>query len=660
MNWLKYLKFFLLIAIYTVTLSMSAGQSVRDQFNSAKSSHSSGYDEFVEQKDKEFADFLRKNWRAFQLHDGIIIEPRPKPVEFPRVRKIIPESKKLEQSHLPQKLDLLEELVMPVNHKRAVHTDESKTVAFPFFGDTVLLKYDTNLDLGKLNFISPATIGDFWEKISQSNYRLALERFLYYKMKYRLNDYGYYLLIKEFTSYVFSTENKRRLFTWFILSKSKYKSKIGYNENQVYLLLPSNRKVFGKSYFTHNEIPFYVMDYSGGELYAYEEDYPGAYKTMDFTINEALNLKQSSKYNLFDFSYMDKSYNFKFEYNKNAIDLYNVIPSIALDGYFNSHISEVTKQSLIHNLHPIMEPMDELEAVGFLLALVQKSFSYKIDEAQFGEEKVFFPEEILHYPFSDCEDRSVFFAYLVNTLLGNEVVGLDYPSHVATAVRFETEVAGDYFMLNDKKYVVCDPTYVNAPVGMSMRDLSNYSAEIIQMERSELSFPALENLKEMLGIKGELTSPEVIKIEEGTIMAGNFSQSILIQDEAISTSGYSLLLASFDIDNKAKWSKTISVDPEKKLKKIAIDKEGNIVLLTVTKKGSYQLSKLDQKGYEMWSTIVGQSDSVIENATTQITLFDEQGNKLAGKSYAETQYFDPNPLSIRKNNILVILPLEDD
>lgn len=60
---------------------------------------------------------------------------------------------------------------------------------------------------------------------------------------------------------------------------------------------------------------------------------------------------------------------------------------------------------------------------------------------QFGREKYFFAEETLFYPLSDCEDRAIFFAILIRNLLGLDVIGLDYPGHIATAVHFSNDVS---------------------------------------------------------------------------------------------------------------------------------------------------------------------------------------------------------------------------
>ena len=47
-----------------------------------------------------------------------------------------------------------------------------------------------------------------------------------------------------------------------------------------------------------------------------------------------------------------------------------------------------------------------------------------------------FPEETINYPYSDCEDRSILFSYLVKNLLHLDIVGVKYNDHLATAINF--------------------------------------------------------------------------------------------------------------------------------------------------------------------------------------------------------------------------------
>lgn len=63
--------------------------------------------------------------------------------------------------------------------------------------------------------------------------------------------------------------------------------------------------------------------------------------------------------------------------------------------------------------------------------------------------------------------------------MGLEVVLLEYPGHIATGVKFNTNINGDRIRYGDKIYVICDPTYINANVGMAMPQFKNTNPKII-------------------------------------------------------------------------------------------------------------------------------------------------------------------------------------
>ena len=138
------------------------------------------------------------------------------------------------------------------------------------------------------------------------------------------------------------------------------------------------------------------------------------------------------------------------------------------------------QSSLLSSLKPLVEGKTEIEAVNILLRFVQTAFAYKTDDEQFHYEKVFFPEETIYYPYSDCEDRSILFSYLVENLLGLDVVGLKFEDHLATAVQFSSKIDGDSFLFEGKRYTISDPTYINANAGMTMPNYKNKSFEVIK------------------------------------------------------------------------------------------------------------------------------------------------------------------------------------
>jgi hypothetical protein len=73
------------------------------------------------------------------------------------------------------------------------------------------------------------------------------------------------------------------------------------------------------------------------------------------------------------------------------------------------------------------------------------------------------------------------FSTLVRELVGLDVVLMDYKDHVSVAVAFDSQVQGDYFTMGGRRYVVCDPTYIGAPVGMVMGKYAEAAFDIIRL-----------------------------------------------------------------------------------------------------------------------------------------------------------------------------------
>lgn len=101
---------------------------------------------------------------------------------------------------------------------------------------------------------------------------------------------------------------------------------------------------------------------------------------------------------------------------------------------------------------------------------------------QFGYERPLFGDESFYYPRNDCEDRAILYSILVRDLIGLDVVLVHYPGHLGTAVHFTENVAGSYYDVGGKHYVVCDPTYIGAGVGEVMPQFENTKVTIVRVE----------------------------------------------------------------------------------------------------------------------------------------------------------------------------------
>lgn len=161
------------------------------------------------------------------------------------------------------------------------------------------------------------------------------------------------------------------------------------------------------------------------------------------------SIHQSSRY---------KDMNVSVKANKNRLDFYSSYPTSEINNnmvsrwamYANMPIPGEINEKLYPQLKKSIEGLDQLAAVNKILNWVQTGFVYEFDDKVWGEDRAFFPEESLHYPFCDCEDRSILFTRIIRDLLGLDCILVFYPGHLASAVNFSTPVNGDYIELKGK------------------------------------------------------------------------------------------------------------------------------------------------------------------------------------------------------------------
>jgi hypothetical protein len=451
------------------------------------------YQRFKDERDKEFTDFLKREWKQMQSFQGLVPDETPKPVRLPvyqpppqppkdttsipvQLKVVPPPKKQNEPQPKPTPLPPVSKAKKQLPHE------------VPFFNTRVTLQVDDATKPSLSANVSKDAISEFWAALSKSSYETLLAQVQRDRDQMSLNDWGYVQFLYKISQNIYSgSRNEQILFTWFMLAKSGYDSKVGYNNNQLYLLLPSDTRLYFVSYlcFANDQRRFYGPSLDAttksfdGPLYTYEGKYPGADKSLDFTVKELPKLKREAATRKLQFTFEGNVREFTVRMSRDAVDFFTDYPLTDMKQYFDAPASTEATQSLLPQLKAALQGKTELVAVNLLLRFVQTAFEYKTDPDQFGKEKPLFPDETLFYPYSDCEDRSILFAYLVRQLLGLDVVGLDYPGHIATAVLFSTHVSGDAVEYQSKRYVICDPTYINADAGACMPQFKSVNPNII-------------------------------------------------------------------------------------------------------------------------------------------------------------------------------------
>ena len=474
------------ITILAAILSIFIFLIAQSDYENWKSQQEENWKQFKSAEDKAFYEYLEQEWKSFQAFKAEVMDTVPKP-------EIPPEAKPLKPEKYPEK-NIIEKIEIPkekktIKPKKISHKYAKNKVEITFWGLPLEFSYQKpNLALSE---IDEKAIADFWYKMSNSDYEQLLSDVKDYRNKLHLNDWGYCLLLNEVGKEISdNSKNLTKLFVWFALTKSGYKAKVGFDKNQVYLLIPSQEMIYGNSYLKFEDKRYYIVSFDkrvrkAFSINTYEGNYPNANDLINLSVDNMPNFGDAVVEKDLKFRYDGEDYTIHLKYDKNTAEFFRNYPQTKLDVYFEAPLSVFARKSLANEFKPILEGKPEPEAVNILLRFVQTAFEYKTDREQFGREKTFFGDETLFYPFCDCEDRSVLFSLLVRDLLGLKVIALDYPGHVATAVRFHTNLEGDYIVFQNEKYIVCDPTYINADIGMAIPQFKNVKPKIIALNKLE-------------------------------------------------------------------------------------------------------------------------------------------------------------------------------
>ena len=456
--------------------------TARANFQDFEKSWNDGFKNYSAQHDSNLSKYLRNHWEKYQIFIDSII-PKIKPKKQPR---FIPETGKVEF----------------IDPDSAIGKDERKF--YQIFQDSPPVKND-------INYFSPETSFEFYGEKPVNNFKQtgikvtsvnesSIKEFLrkYYSDKtleknkieliriardLGLNDYGYYLLLRKAAVQMFDNQNERALFTWLYLrSMNKRKVILGYDKNNSYCLAACDKNLFNHQYVLIEKVKYYVFLAPGqpkpnGDLSYY--DLENSTKTDPLTLEIAsfpnLSYRMSTQFYPFNRDTL------RINTNLFLIEFLRDFPQTSLKYYFDAPVSEKALNALDHEVKPLLNGKTEVEKVNTLLAFFHKSFRYKTDQEQFGSEKYMFCDEVLFYPYTDCDDRAVLFARLVQRYTGLSVIGLDYPNHVSVGVCFSTPAPGDSVKFRKKNYLICDPTIINAKVGNASDSMNAANPDIIEV-----------------------------------------------------------------------------------------------------------------------------------------------------------------------------------
>jgi hypothetical protein len=518
--------FIFCLLLFNFSVAQETKTDLEKEFEEFKKKETKNFDDYKEKVNQEIADFLKEEWKEYKKMNAIpapfkpdpVVIPKeiPKPLPQPDIDKlpvVKPEVPKNTNQNPPKKEEEKQEddeqddapekptinhqqdqglnddkkdneipkpniTPKPVdNNEENTQSEFNQSKAINFYGCKLNIAYDKSM-LIRCSSASEEGVSKYWLDMSKQNYTAFVKQLEIQIRNYSLNDWGTYQLIKKISEQVYTNVNDQRCFQFFYLNQLAFDVKLAKSAGNLVLLIPIKEMVYGVSYLDIKGKRYFIMDNSGGSYYTFEKSILTSKKDISLQLTRKLNLDESISKKKFT---LQNGKTICINYNLNDISFFNDYPQADLSVLFNASASSPAEESILKELKPMLVGFNELDAVNLILNFVQKKFEYKTDDEQFGKEKWFFPEDQLHYPYSDCEDRSVFFAYLVKKLLQLKVIGLNYPGHVAVAVAFNGQVNGNSISYKGNKYIIADPTYIGSSVGMCMPQFVSTSPKVVEL-----------------------------------------------------------------------------------------------------------------------------------------------------------------------------------
>lgn len=345
------------------------------------------------------------------------------------------------------------------------NTSQLLTLKIDYFSEKIELQYHSSILLPQTVSVNEKSMLSFFRALEKTNYSVLLEDLLDKKEQYNLNDWLTYSLLNKALDLVFDRKQnlRKKLTNWFFLSKMGFDTRLTYLDQEVYIYAFSRDEVFevpmiedkNRKFVNLTSIrqrsklnkPLYLLNYSpnpkGHSFSFYLEDLP--------------QLQPNIVQQKYIFNYKDSTYQLSIQADQTIRDVMVSYPIFAENKYLEVPFSQAVSKSLLPQLEKMLGDRTDKEKLELLAAFTRSSFDYKEDKKVFGKSKPMIADELFHYPYSDCEDRSALYYSLVKELIGLPMVIVAFSDHLTVGVATE-ELEGTAISYRGKKYFICDPT----------------------------------------------------------------------------------------------------------------------------------------------------------------------------------------------------------
>ena len=349
--------------------------------------------------------------------------------------------------------------------------DDHKIIRFSFYGDSILFQYDKArfVDFTEAQ-LSDVSVSNFYTAIQQKDYTPVFNALRSYKTAKQPDDWLYYQLVRAVAQQISPKEDnylRYTLYKWYFMLQSGYDPLLSINGSRLLFYIQCNENIYNIPYRIKNGKQYVCLNYHDYGSNIDFNRFPFAEIALATPPNQQAFSYKVTKLPPFPatdyitkelkFSMYNQDYDYKIKVNASIRRLFVTYPTVDYSTYFSIPLSSGTAASLIPLLKKELKGLSVKNGVDYLMRFTRYAFPFEEDTYQFGQEKRLTPEQTLLYEGSDCEDRVLFFFYLVKELYNLPMIVLVYPQHVTLGIKFHKPV-GTSVIYNGQTYSVCEPT----------------------------------------------------------------------------------------------------------------------------------------------------------------------------------------------------------
>ena len=367
------------------------------------------------------------------------------------------------------------------------------TTSFIFLKDTFYLNINKNNAVDFKGPLSEASIRAFYDQAMINHYGELMKDLKKYKQQQQLDDWSFYQLIRSAAQSISPKANnyhRYTLYKWIFLRASGYDPILTIHDDKILMYVRSSENVYNiplrsgakgtyvcLNYHDYN----FNIDFEKEHFEQVMKDLPGGTEEFSYKINRIPEFDERRYQDkTVHFTYDGTRYEFKLKVNPEVQSFFRNYPVVDYERHLNTPISKKTYESLINSIRPVVKSMKQKDGVDFLMHFTRDAFSFKRDTEVFGAEKRMSPEQTLLYEYSDCEDRSALFFFLVKELYNLPMIVLAYPEHVTVAVKFDKPF-GKIIQYNGTKYTMCEPSpqKTDLSIGQALPQLTGKTYQVV-------------------------------------------------------------------------------------------------------------------------------------------------------------------------------------